>query len=130
MISFVRVLDTTHTHSSFVHHIFLNIVIIFLWTQFSQFQNLYIISHSFFVIFTYLISFIRFLVITHIHHFSFIRLSFNIVYIFLWTRFSHFQAFYIFSHFLFIILFCWYLSSDSLPSLISIWFISSEYFSR
>ena len=61
--------------------LFLGIVIIFLWTQLSHFKDLYIIRHYFFVVFTYLIYFIRFLVITHIHLIYFIRL-FSILSIF------------------------------------------------
>ena len=45
--------------------------------------------------FTYLIYFIRFLVITNIHLIYYITLFLNIVYFFLRTQFLHFQDFFI-----------------------------------
>ena len=75
--------------------LFLNIVYIFLRTQFYQFQNFFIISQYIFIIFTYLIFFIRLFVITHIYLISIIILFVNIIYISLGTQFSQIQKFYI-----------------------------------
>ena len=95
MISFIRSFKINNIYLITFIILFLNIVYIFLWNQFSQFQEFYIISHYLFIIFNYLISFIRFLVITHIYPISFIRLFLIIIYIYLETQISQFQNFYI-----------------------------------
>ena len=83
LVSFVRALVIPYIYPIYFIRFFLDVAYIFLRNQFSQIQDFYITSHYFLIIFTYLISFIRFLVITHIYSISFIILFLNIVHIFL-----------------------------------------------
>ena len=84
--------------SKLFHHIISQYYLYFSANPIFQFQYFYIIGHSFFIIFTYLISFIIALVIAHINIFSLLKLFFNIVYIFLQTQFYQFQDFDIISN--------------------------------
>ena len=100
LISFSRFLVIAHINLIYFIRLFINIVHIFMQTQFSHFQVFYNIIHLYFTIFTYLFSLIRAVVVTHIHQIYFVRFFLKI-YIFLWTQFLQFQDFYIFNHFLF-----------------------------
>ena len=123
LISFIRLIVITHIYPISFIIFFLNIVYIFLRTQFYQFQNIYICIQYLFLVFTNLISFIRFLVINNIYLIFFIRLYFNTIYISFGTQCSHFRD--ISSSFPYI----QFILSDTFLSIIFIRFISSFFFS-
>ena len=86
--------------SDFSHNILCQYCQYFSEKSIYQFQKFYITGQYFCIIFTHIISFIRFIFITHIYPIYFIRLFVIIMYISLGTQFYQFQNFYIISQYI------------------------------
>ena len=123
IISFNRVPVITNMHQIYFIIFRLKIVYIFMRTQFFHFQVFYNIRHLYFIIFTYMFSFIRVIVVTHILLIYLIRFFLKINIYLCELKFCSFMisiSSIIFSSSFLLI---WYHSSDSLSSIKIFWYI-------